>query len=91
MLSGEGKSASIMYYTMMWMLCALWLVIAYDLLKCRSIHGWRHRKLDFFDLFNIVHDFENICEIILDLASESLKTEKWRNGDKKSSWQVENA
>ena len=66
MLSGEGKSASIMYYTMMWMLCALWLVIAYDLLKCRSIHGWRHRKLDFFDLFNIVHDFENICEIILD-------------------------
>ena len=44
--------------------------------------------------------FENVCEIILDETSESLqkslagaiyKEEKWRNRNKKSSWQLENA
>ena len=44
--------------------------------------------------------FEYACEIISDKTSESLqkslagtiyKEEKWKNGDKKSSWRLENA
>ena len=46
---------------MMWMLCMLWLVFAHDLLRVQ-IHGWRHVKLVFFVLFNMVHGFENVCE-----------------------------
>ena len=57
-----------------------------------QLHGWRHRKLVFFVLFNISRGFENVCDIISDWPSESLekslaiyKKENWRNGDKKSS------
>ena len=51
----------IILYTMMWMLYMLWLVFAHDLLRVQ-IHGWRHVKLVFFVLFNMVHGFENVCE-----------------------------
>ena len=65
-----------------------------------QIHGWRHRKLVFFVLFNMASDFENVCEIISDWGSESFrkslagaiyKEEKWRNGDQKGYWLLDNA
>ena len=43
------------------MLRMLWLVFAHDLLKVQ-IHEWRHVPLVFFELFNKVHGFENVCE-----------------------------
>ena len=53
------------------MLCALWLVIARDLLEYRYMDDV---KGNLFSLFNVARGFENVCEIILDFkASESLK------------------
>ena len=84
----------------MWMLLPLWLVVAHDLLECKYMHGWRHGKIVFFALFNMARGFEYACETISDKTSESLqkslagtiyKEEKWKNGDKKSSWRLENA
>ena len=65
-----------------------------------QIHGWRHGKLVFFVLLNMAHGFTHCCEIIPNRASKSLENsseraiyikERWLNGDKKSSWQLENA
>ena len=81
------------------MLCALWLVIAHNLLEYRYMDDVTGKFL-FFVLLNMARGFENVCEIISDKTSESLqkslagaiyKEEKWRNGNKKSSWQLENA
>ena len=81
------------------MLCTLWLVIAHNLLEYRYIDDVKGKFL-FFVLLNTARGFENVCEIISDKTSESLQTslegaiykeEKWRNGNKKSSWQLENA
>ena len=36
-------------------------------------HCWRHRKIVFFVLSNMAHGFEDVFEIIPDLASESLE------------------
>ena len=47
----------------MWMLPALWLVIAYDLLEYRYMDDVMG---DFFVLFNMACGFENVCEIISD-------------------------
>ena len=86
------------------MLHMLWLVFAHDLLRVQ-IHEWRHMTLVFFVLFNMVHSFENVCEstkvfwiIIkqvkaLKKVKQELVTTKnnEETGDKKSSWQFENA
>ena len=83
----------------MWMLLPLWLVVGHDLLECKYMHGWRHGKIVLFALFNMARGFEYACETISDKTSESLqkslagtiyKEEKWKNGDKKSSWRLEN-
>ena len=62
---------SIMYYTIHWIVCVLWLVVAHDLLAYR--HGWCHRKIVFLVLSNMAHSFENVCDIISNWASEGLK------------------
>ena len=64
-------SLSSLFYKMQWILCALWLVVAYDLLEYR--HGWRHGKIVFFVLSNMARGFENVCEIISNWASEGLE------------------
>ena len=38
-----------------------------------QIHGWRHRKLVFFVLFNMARGFENVCEIISDWGKWKLR------------------
>ena len=84
----------------MWMLLPLRLVVAHDLLERKYMHGWRHGKNVLFALFNMARGFEYACEIISDKTSKSLQKslagtiyteEKWKNGDKKSSWRLENA
>ena len=86
------------------MLHMLWLVFAHDLLRVQK-HEWRHVTLVFFVSFNMVHSFENVCEstkvfwiIIkqvkaLKKVKQELVTTKnnEETGDKKSSWQFENA
>ena len=86
------------------MLHMLWLVFAHDLLRVQ-IHEWRNVTLVFFVSFNMVHSFENVCEstkvfwiIIkqvkaLKKVKQELVTTKnnEETGDKKSSWQFENA
>ena len=81
------------------MLCTLWLVIAHNLLEYRYLDDVTGKFL-FFVLLNTARGFENVCEIISDKTSESLqkslagaiyKEEEWRNGNKKSSWHLENA
>ena len=54
----ECPSCIMATYTMMWMLRALWLVVAHDL------HRWRHAKLVLLVLFNMARGFENVCDII---------------------------
>ena len=81
------------------MLCALWLVIAHNLVEYRYMDDVTGNFV-FFVLLNTARGFENVCEIIPDKTSESLqkslagaiyKEEKGKNGNKKSSWQLENA
>ena len=38
-----------------------------------QLHGWRHRKLVFFVLFNMARGFQNVCDIISDWPSERLE------------------
>ena len=81
------------------MLRALWLVIAHNLLEYRHMDDVTGNFV-FFVLLNTAGSFENVCEINSDKTSESLqkslagaiyKEEKYRNWNKKSSWQLENA
>ena len=50
----------------------LWLVVAHDLLEYRCMDDVT-RNLFIFVLLKMVLGFENVCEIISDKASESLK------------------
>ena len=90
---------TIRLYTMMWMLPALWLVIAYDLSHYRYIdHAtgnlfslfcstWRAVLKMFLRLFRI-KESESLEK---SLAGAIYKEEKWRYGDKKSSWPLKDA
>ena len=81
-------------YTIMWMLRALWLVVAYDLSEYRYIDEvtgnlfslfwstWRAVLKMFLRLFRIKAS-ESLEK---SLAGPIYKEEKWRNWDKKSSW-----
>ena len=83
----------------MWMLRALWLVVAHDLLEYRYMDDvtgnlfslfcstWRAVLKMFVRLFRI-----KASEILEKSSTGAIyKTEKWRNGDKKSSWLLKNA
>ena len=82
------------YYTMMWMLRALWLVVAHDLSKYRYMNDVTR---NFFSMFcstwrAVLKMFVRLLRIkvseILEQSSTGaiFKKEKKRNGDKKSSW-----
>ena len=87
------------HYTMMWMLRALWLVVAHDLLRYRYMDDVRG------NLFPLICSTSRaVLKMFVRLfrikASESLvkslsraiyKEEKWRTRDKKNSWLLENA
>ena len=80
--------------TMMWMLHALWFVVAHDLLEMTS------RETSFFCF---VQNGARFWKCLWDyfglrkwkpwkrLSGAIYKKEKWRKGNKKSSWQLENA
>ena len=58
-------------YTMMWMLRALWLVAAHDLLEYRYMDDVMG---NLFSLFcSTWHGFENVCEIISDWGKWKLR------------------
>ena len=57
---------------MMWILRALWLVVAHVLLEYRCMDDVTG-NLFIFVLLKMVRGFENVCEIISDKASESLE------------------
>ena len=90
---------SIGLYTMMWMLRALWLVVAYDLSHYRYIDDvtgnllslfcstWRAVLRMFLRLFRIKAN-ESLEK---SLARAFYKEEKWWNRDKKSSWPLTDA
>ena len=81
-------------YTMMWMLRALWLVLAHDLLEYRYMDDvtgnlfslfcstWHAVLKMFVRLFRI----EASESFGKSLAGAIYKEEKWRNGDQKSYW-----
>ena len=86
-------------YTIMWMLRALWLVVAYDLSHYRYIGDVTGNLLSLF-----CSTWRAVLKMFLRLfrikASESLekslaravyKEEKWWNRDKKSSWPLTDA
>ena len=80
------------YYTMMWMLRALWLVVFHDLSEYSYMDDVKG-KLFFFVLFNMVRGFVvrlrriKASEILEQSSTGAIfKKEKRRNGDKKSSW-----
>ena len=85
--------------TMIWMLRALWLVVAHDLLESRYMDDV---TLNLFSLF--CSTWHAVLKMFVRLfrteASESFgkslagaiyKEEKWRNGDQKSYWLLDNA
>ena len=88
------KMFTITFYTMMWNLRALWLVVALDLLEYRYMNNvtgnlfsllcsaWRAVLKMFVRLFRIKQVKAS------SLAGAIYKEEKWKNGDKKSSWQL---
>ena len=90
---------SIVLYTMMWMLRALWLVVAYDLLEYRYMDDvtgnlfslfcstWRAVLKMCLRLFWI----KTSVSLEKSLARAVNKEEKWRNRDKKSSWPLTDA
>ena len=57
---------------MMWILRALWLVVAHDLLEYRYVDDVTGNLL-IFVLFKMARGFENVLEIIADKASENLE------------------
>ena len=57
---------------MMWILRALWLVVAHDLLEYRYMDDVTG-NLFIFVLFKMAWGFENVCEIISYKASENLE------------------
>ena len=59
-------------YTMMWMLRALWLVVAHDLLEYRYMNDVTGNLFSLF-LFNMARGFENVCEIISDWGKWKLR------------------
>ena len=78
-------------YTMMWILRAVWLVVAHDPLD--DVTGnlfslfcstWRAVLKMFVRLFQISESLEK------NVARAIYKEEKWRKGDKKSSLQLKN-
>ena len=91
------KMFTITFYTMtmMWNLRALWLVVALDLLEYRYMNNatgnlfsllcsaWRAVLKTFVRLFRIKQVKAS------SLPGAIYKEEKWKNGDKKSSWQFE--
>ena len=86
-------------YTMMWMLHALWLVVAHDLLEYRYMDDvtgnlfslfcstWHAVLKMFVRLFRI----EASESFGKSLAGAIYKEEKWRNGDQKGYWLLDNA
>ena len=86
-------------YTMMWMLRALWLVVAHDLLEYRYMDDvtgnlfslfcstWHAVLKMFVRLFRI----EASESFGKSLAGAIYKEEKWRNGDQKGYWLLDNA
>ena len=89
------KMFTITFYTMMWNLRALWLVVALDLLEYRYMNNvtgnlfsllcsaWRAVLKMFVRLFRIKQVKAS------SLAGAIYKEEKWKKGDKKNSWQFE--
>ena len=81
------------YYTMMWMLRALWLVVAYDLSEDRYMDDVTR---NLFTLFCSEHGAAVLNMFVVRIKASDIlerystgaiyKKEKWRNGDKKSSW-----
>ena len=59
-------------YTMMWMLRALWLVVAHDLLEYRYMNDVTGDLFSLF-LFNMARGFEIVCEIISDWGKWKLR------------------
>ena len=65
-------SLSVSLHTMMWMLRALWLVVAHDLLEYRYMNDVTGNLFSLF-LFNMARGFENVCEIISDWGKWKLR------------------
>ena len=89
----------VMFYTMMWMLRAMWLVVAHDLLEYRYMDDV---KGNLFSLFcstwhAVLKMFVRLFRVEVSesfgkrLAGAIYKEEKWKNGDQKSYWLLDNA
>ena len=92
-------SDTLLFYTMMWIIRALWLVVAHDLSEDRYMDDvtensfwlfcstWRVVLKMFVRLFRI-----KARKSLKKLSTGAIyKEEKWKNRDGKSPWQLENA
>ena len=85
-------------YTMMWMLRALWLVVAHDLLEYRYINDVTRNLFSLFcstwhavlKMFVSLFWIEASESFGKHLAGAIYKEKKWRNGDQKSYWLLDN-
>ena len=88
---------------MMWMVHALWLVVAYDLLEYRYVDDVTGNLFTLFCstwrvVLKMIHwwlwDYFGLKQVKTSkkkLARAIYKEEKWRNGEEKSSLQLKNA